>query len=79
MNVSISRILVVCLVFVLAGPAMAQSPSRNNDGRRCSNQSLSGSYGAQIQGTLYIPNDPNPPIKVDLRTISMGHYDGRET
>ena len=76
MNVSISRILVVCVVLVLGGPVMAQSPSRSNDGRRCSNQSLSGSYGAQIQGTLYIPNDPNPPIKVDLRTISMGHYDG---
>jgi hypothetical protein len=55
---------------------MAQSAGRNDGGRRCSNQSLSGSYGAKIQGTLYIPNAPNPPIKVDLRTISMGHYDG---
>ena len=76
MNVSISRILVICVVLVLGAPVMAQSASRNNSGRPCSNQSLSGSYGAQIQGTLYIPNDPNPPIKVDLRTVSMGHYDG---
>jgi hypothetical protein len=76
MNVSISRILVICVVLFLGAAVMAQSTSRNDSDRRCSNQSLSGSYGAQIQGTLYIPNDPNPPIKVDLRTISMGHYDG---
>jgi hypothetical protein len=76
MNVSISRILAVCVVLVLGARVMAQSATRNNSGRPCSNQSLSGSYGAQIQGTLYIPNDPNPPIKVDLRTASMGHYDG---
>ena len=76
MNVSLSRILVICVVLVLAPAVMAQSASRNDSGGRCSNQSLSGSYGAQIQGTLYIPNDPNQPIKVDLRTVSMGHYDG---
>jgi hypothetical protein len=76
MKMSISRILVNCVVLVLGPAVMAQSDSRNDSGRPCSNQSLSGSYGAQIQGTLYIPNDANPPIKVDLRTVSMGHYDG---
>jgi hypothetical protein len=76
MNVSISRILVICVVLVLGAPVIAQSANSKDASKRCSNQSLSGSYGAQIQGTLYIPNDPNPPIKVDLRTISMGHYDG---
>jgi hypothetical protein len=76
MNMSVSRILVIFVVLVLGPAVMAQSASRSDSGRRCSNQTLSGSYGAQIQGTLYIPNNPNPPIKVDLRTISMGHYDG---
>jgi hypothetical protein len=78
MNVSTNRILVVCVVVVLGLPVMAQSASRNDGGRRCSNQTLFGNYGAQIEGTEYIPNDPNPPIKVDLRTISMDHYDGTE-
>jgi hypothetical protein len=78
MNVSTSRILVACVALVLAVPVMAQSASRNDGGRRCSNHTLFGNYGAQIEGTEYIPNGPNPPIKVDLRTVSMGHYDGAE-
>jgi hypothetical protein len=73
---AIGRLLIVCVVLVLGSSVMAQSASRNDGSRRCSNQTLSGSYGAQIEGTLYIPNGPNPPIKVELRTISMGHYDG---
>jgi hypothetical protein len=76
MKASIGRILVVCVALGFGSSLMAQLASQNDNGRRCSNQILSGSYGAQIQGTLYIPNDPNPPIKVDLRTVSMGHYDG---
>jgi hypothetical protein len=76
MKASIGRIVVVCVVLVLGSSLMAQSANGDDGGRRCSNQTLSGDYGAQIEGTLYIPSDPNPPIKVDLRTISMGHYDG---
>jgi hypothetical protein len=76
MNISMSRILVVCVVLVLGLPVMAQSASRNDGGSRCSNQTISGNYGAQIEGTEYIPNDPNPPMKVDLRTVSMGHFNG---
>jgi hypothetical protein len=76
MNVSISRTLVVYIVLALGASVTAQSANSNDASRRCSNRSLSGSYGAQIEGKLYIPDDPNPPIKVDLRTISMGHYDG---
>jgi hypothetical protein len=78
MNVSRSKILVVCVALVLGVPVMAQSASRNGGGSRCSNHTLFGNYGAQIEGTEYIPNGPNPPIKVDLRTISMDHYDGAE-
>jgi hypothetical protein len=73
---AIRRLLIVCVVLVPGSSVMAQSGSRNDGARQCSNQTLSGSYGAQIAGTLYIPNGPNQPIKVELRTISMGHYDG---
>ncbi len=76
MNTSMSRILAVCVVLVLGLPVMAQSASRNDAGSRCSNQTLSGNYGAQIEGTEYIPNDSNPPMKVDLRTVSMGYFNG---
>jgi hypothetical protein len=76
MKTSIGRILVVCVALVLGSPVLAQSTSRDNGGSRCSNQTLLGNYGAQIEGTVYIPNSPNPPVKVDLRTISMGYYDG---
>jgi len=72
MKASIVRLLVVCIVLGFGSSLMAQSAG----GRLCSNQTLSGNYGAQIEGTHYIPNDPNPPIKLDVRTISMGHYDG---
>lgn len=76
MKTLIGRILIVSFALVLGSSVLAQSTRRDDDERRCSNQTLVGDYGAQIEGTLYIPNAPNPPIKVDLRTISMGHYDG---
>jgi len=78
MKTSIGKILVVCVVFALGSSALAQSTKRVRDNgvSPCSSRTLFGNYGAQIEGTEYIPNDPNPPIKVDLRTVSMGHYDG---
>ena len=36
---------------------------------RCSNRTLSGDYGIQIEGTILGPN-------LELRTISMAHFDG---
>ena len=73
---AIRWLLTFCVVLVLASSALAQSTRRDDGASRCSNQTLSGNYGAQIEGTEYIPNGPNPPIKVEIRTISMGHYDG---
>jgi hypothetical protein len=73
---AIRWLLMFCVVLVLASSALAQSTRRDDGASRCSNQTLSGNYGAQIEGTEYIPNGPNPPIKVEIRTISMGHYDG---
>jgi|SRR5690348_11883529 len=78
MKILIGRILVACVVLVLGSSVLAQSSRQDNGGSRCSSHTLFGDYGAQNEGTEYIPNDPNPPIKVDLRTISMGHYDGVE-
>ena len=75
-NKSMSRILmvappmmIVCVVLALGASAVAQSRSRGSGTGRCSNRSLSGDYGMQIEGTILGPNLP-------LRTISMGHYDG---
>jgi hypothetical protein len=73
---AIRWLLMFCVVLVLASSAMAQSTRRDDGASRCSNQTLSGNYGAQIEGTEYIPNGPNPTIKVEIRTISMSHYDG---
>jgi hypothetical protein len=78
MKILIGRILVACVILVLGSSVLAQSSRQDNGGSRCSSHTLFGDYGAQIEGTEYIPNDPNPPIKVDLRTISMGHHDGVE-
>jgi hypothetical protein len=56
-------IMIVC--FVLAGAsAMAQSD------RRCSNRTLFGDYGSQIEGTILGPNLP-------FRGLAMGHFDGK--
>ena len=73
----VSRILAAVIVlvslFAFEMPVFAQlddtttSPRAGN--RRCSNRTLSGDYGAIIEGTILGPNLP-------LRTISMAHYDG---
>ena len=79
MKASMCRILVVLVVLSFGTSVLAQSDKEKNSSRQCSNHTLTGDYGALIEGTLYVPNYPNPPIKVDLRTISMGHYDGEGT
>ena len=71
-----SRILrsatpVVMLVGVLLSgtSALAQSESGNEPGRRCSNRTLSGNYGAQVIGTILGPD-------LIVRAVAMAHYDG---
>ena len=68
MTTSMWRVLTVCLVLAFASSAIAESNDRKED-RRCSNRTLSGDYGTQIEGTILGPNLP-------LRTISMAHFDG---
>ena len=62
-----SRILrsatpVVMLVGVLLSgiSALAQSESGNEPGRRCSNRTLFGNYGAQVIGTILGPDLISP-------------------
>jgi hypothetical protein len=76
METWVGKILVFGVVLATGMSALAQSGVRGDGRSQCSNRTLFGDYGAQIEGSLYIPNDPNPPIKVDLRTISLGSYDG---
>ena len=68
--------LLLIFVLVLGSSALGQSVGRQDGGMKCSLRTLSGDYGALIVGTEYLPNPPDQPIKVDLRTVSMGHYDG---
>jgi hypothetical protein len=72
---SVLRILMVAIAmivcFVLAGAsAMAQSDTAHSGDRPCSNRTLFGDYGSQIEGTVLGPNLP-------FRGLAMGHFDGK--
>lgn len=58
--------MIVCTVLALGTSAVAQGPGTGP----CSNRTLFGDYGMQVEGTLLGPNWP-------LRTIVMVHFDGR--
>jgi hypothetical protein len=80
-NKSISRILmvvtlmvvipmtIVCVVLTLGTSAVAQSGAGGPGSGGCSNRTLFGNYGSQIEGTILGPNLP-------LRGLFMAHYDG---
>ena len=57
--------MLVCVVLGLGAPAVAEGPGTGP----CSNQSLFGDYGMQVEGSFLGPNLP-------LRTIIMVHFDG---
>jgi hypothetical protein len=64
---TVSRpIMVVCVVVALGASAVAQGPGTGP----CSNKTLFGDYGMQVEGTLLAPNWP-------LRTSVMVHFDGK--
>src|SRR6266849_9588874 len=72
---SVLRILMVTIAmivcFVLAGAsAMAQSDTAHSGDRRCSNRTLFGDYGSQIEGTILGPNLP-------FRGLAMARFDGK--
>ena len=56
--------MIVCVVLALGASAVAEGPES------CSNRTLFGDYGMQIEGTFLAPNWP-------LRTVAMVHFDGR--
>jgi hypothetical protein len=56
--------MVACVVLSLGTSAVAEGPGS------CSNRTLFGDYGMQIEGTFLAPNWP-------LRTAAMVHFDGR--
>jgi|SRR5271165_1118569 len=66
MSTVATPIMIVCVVLVLGAAAVAEGPGTGP----CSNRSLFGDYGMQVEGTLLGPNWP-------LRTIVMVHFDGR--
>jgi hypothetical protein len=64
----VTAVLALCLLLLLAGSGMAQSEEQR-DSRHCSNRTLSGDYGMQIEGIIL-------GLGLQLRTVSMAHYDG---
>ncbi len=68
----VGSITIACVVLVLGGSAVAQ-PSDGKPGHKgCSNRTLFGDYGGQIEGTILGPNLP-------LRTLVMFRFDGEGT
>jgi hypothetical protein len=66
-NLTVSLpMMIVCLVLTLCASAVAEGPGTGP----CSNRSLLGDYGMQVDGTFLAQNWP-------LRTIVMVHFDGR--
>jgi hypothetical protein len=58
--------MLLCVVLALGASAAAEGPGTGP----CSNRSLFGDYGMQVEGTFLGSNWP-------LRTIVMVHFDGR--
>ena len=65
------RVLTLGLMMTSVTLAVAQSnPSEASVSRKvCSNRTIFGNYGFQIEGTILGPNLP-------LRTLSLEHFDG---
>jgi hypothetical protein len=59
---------IFCALLAISTGATAHANDRKEP-RVCSNRTLFGDYGTQIEGTILGPNLP-------LRTVAMAHYDG---
>lgn len=57
------------VVLAFGGSAIGQQAAASVSGAKCSDRTLFGDYGAQIEGTLLAPN-------WQLRTMAMIHFDG---
>lgn len=61
--------LTLGVVLAFGASAIGQQTAASDSEGNCSNRTLFGDYGAQIEGTLLAPNWP-------LRTMAMIHFDG---
>jgi hypothetical protein len=71
-------VLAACAFAVATPAALAQSDARfanplSSSSGRCSNQTLSGSYGGASEGDLM----PAPGVSLSFRALTMAQFDGR--
>jgi len=67
----VARVLTLCLTLASVSLAVAQSnySAQNGWHKECSNRTIAGNYGVQIEGTILGPN-------LTLRTLVMERFDG---
>jgi hypothetical protein len=67
-SIVVGSIAILCVLVL--GPSAVAQPGGGKSGREsCSNRTLSGDYGALIEGTILGLDFP-------LRTLMMAHFDG---
>jgi hypothetical protein len=68
----------VSTMMIACGLVMANSPIWADDEARCTNKSLQGDYGFQIEGVLIaLPGATVPAGGLPFRGVAMGHFDGK--
>jgi hypothetical protein len=63
-------IMIVCGLLVAASSKGPTARADNEDTKVCTNKTLQGDYGSQIEGTILGPNLP-------FRGLAMAHFDGK--
>jgi hypothetical protein len=71
-------VLTACAFAAATPAALAQSDTRfayplSSSGGRCSNQTLSGSYGGTSEGALM----PAPGVSLSFRSLQIARFDGK--
>lgn len=66
---NIRKLWIFCAVLAISSCATTARANDRKEPKSCSNRTLFGDYGTQIEGTILGPNLP-------LRTVTMAHYDG---
>jgi len=66
------RLVTICVVLGIGVSAGAQESAAQVAGASCSNRTLFGDYGVQIEGILLAPN-------WTIRTLAMVHFNGDGT
>ena len=62
----------MCLLLIFGFDAAAQTSARGPETPNCSDRTLFGDYGVQIEGTLL-------PLNWPIRTLAMVHFNGDGT